>query len=180
MGQLSCRAELTDIAGLQPALPGMGRTGYPLAEEARAARLDHIQSPTQRAAGITAGHSPAKHKVTHDSSRAVAHGPGAPSGAVLHSPGASSPATADSPEASGRAAEDSPGPVAEGLEDHPNVELSRFSYAASIESCDVYGAPAPVSISRYERNPPPETVEGKPGTQFSLAIIELVTSTLDF
>ena len=153
----------------------MGRTGYPPAEEARAARLDHIQSPTQRAPGITAGHSPAQ-------ARAAAHSPAHARAAAIiagssgRAAGDSPEAIANSPEQTGSAGQgspgaagnspgadaNSPGPVAEGLEG-PNVELSRFSYAASIESCDVYGAPAPVLISRYERNPPPETVEGKPG-----------------
>ena len=118
-----CRAELSDMVGLQPALPHMGRTGYDLAEEARASRLAHIhQPPAPRSLDRAAGQSP---------------------------PG-------------GRAAHNGPGPVAEGFED-PHVELSRFSVAASVESCDVYGAPAPMLISRYERNPPPEMVEGKPG-----------------
>ncbi|KAL0050237.1 hypothetical protein WJX82_006955 [Trebouxia sp. C0006] len=62
------------------------------------------------------------------------------------------------------AAGSGPGPVAEGMEEH-HVELSRFSVAASVESCDVYGAPAPMLISRYERSPPPETIEGKPARE---------------
>ena len=119
-----CRAELSDMVGLQPALPHMGRTGYDLAEEARASRLAHIhQPPVPQSLDRAAGQSPM---------------------------------------AGGRAAGNGPGPVAEGVED-PHVELSRFSVAASVESCDVYGAPAPMLISRYERNPPPEFVEGKPG-----------------
>jgi len=129
------RAELTDTVGLQPALPGMGRTGYPLAEEARASRLDHIQSPTAQTPGRAAGYSPRAHD------RAFGNSPGA--------------------EGSG------PGPVAEGMEES-HVELSRFSVAASVESCDVYGAPAPILISRYERSPPPETIEGKPGEVSSI------------
>ena len=109
----------------------MGRTGYALAEQARAQRLEHAhQSPREQTADRAAGQSPMS----------------GPRGA------------GESP----RAAQNSPGPVAEGVED-PHVELSRFSLAASVESCDVYGAPAPMLISRYERNPPPETVEGKPG-----------------
>lgn len=102
----------------------MGRTGYDLAEEARASRLAHIHQP------------PAPQSLDR--------------------------AAGQSPMARGRAARNGPGPVAEGVED-PHVELSRFSVAASVESCDVYGAPAPMLISRYERNPPPEFVEGKPG-----------------
>lgn len=131
---VECRAELTDTVGLQPALPGMGRTGYPPAEEARTARLDHIQSPKAQ----TPGKAP------------------------RHSPGAKPGAASDSPERMAGAVGNSPGPVAEGMEEE-HVELSRFSVAASVESCDVYGAPAPMLISRYERRPPPETIEGKPG-----------------
>lgn len=107
------RAELSDMVGLQPALPHMGRTGYDLAEKARAQRLAHLHQPP--------------------------------------------PA-----QSLDRAAAKRPGPVAEGTEE-PHVELSRFSMAASMESCDVYGAPAPMLISRYERNPPPEMIEGRPG-----------------
>lgn len=119
-----CRAELSDMVGLQPALPHMGRTGYDLAEAARASRLAHIhQAPAAQSLDRAAGQNPM---------------------------------------AGSRAAGNGPGPVAEGVED-PHVELSRFSVAASVESCDVYGAPAPMLISRYERNPPPEFVEGKPG-----------------
>ena len=136
----ACRAELTDTVGLQPALPGMGRTGYDLAEKARAQRLEHAhQSPNAPTPARAVGQSPLA-------------GPRAE--------GRSPRATLNSPR-SGFAG-NSPRPVAEGTED-PHVELSRFSYAASIESCDVYGAPAPMLISRYERNPPPEIVEGKPG-----------------
>ena len=109
----------------------MGRTGYDLAEQARAQRLEHAhQSPREQTVDRAAGQSPMA-------------GPRGAGG-------------------SPRAAQNIPGPVAEGVED-PHVELSRFSLAASVESCDVYGAPAPMLISRYERNPPPEIVEGKPG-----------------
>ena len=112
------------MVGLQPALPHMGRTGYDLAEKARAQRLAHLhQPPPAQSLDRAAGQSPMP-----------GHG----------------------------AAPKHPGPVAEGTEE-PHVELSRFSMAASMESCDVYGAPAPMLISRYERNPPPEMIEGKPG-----------------
>lgn len=54
-------------------------------------------------------------------------------------------------------------PVAEGteegnLEDYPSF-ISRESHR------DVYGAPAPQLISKYERDTPPETIDGKPGQQ---------------
>lgn len=102
----------------------MGRTGYDLAENARAQRLAHLhQPPPAQSLDRAAGQS-----------TMTGH----------------------------RAAVDRPGPVAEGTEE-PHVELSRFSTAASMESCDVYGAPAPMLISRYERNPPPEMIQGKPG-----------------
>ena len=129
------RAELSDMVGLQPALPHMGRTGYDLAEEARASRLAHIHQP------------PAPQSLDR--------------------------AAEQSPMAGGRAARNSPGPVAEGVED-PQVELSRFSVAASVESCDVYGAPAPMLISRYERNPPPEFVAGKPGQSYLRSSVMLL------
>ncbi|KAL3131896.1 hypothetical protein ABBQ38_007601 [Trebouxia sp. C0009 RCD-2024] len=120
------RAELSDTVGLQPALPHMGRTGYDLAENARAQRLAHLhQPPPAQSLDRAAGQS-----------TMTGH----------------------------RAAVDRPGPVAEGTEE-PHVELSRFSTAASMESCDVYGAPAPMLISRYERNPPPEMIQGKPARE---------------
>lgn len=119
-----CRAELSDMVGLQPALPHMGRTGYDLAEKARAQRLSHLHQP--------------------------------PPAQSLDR------AAEQSPIAGHQGGLNSPGPVGEGTEE-PHIELSRFSMAASVESCDVYGAPAPMLISRYERNPPPEMVEGKPG-----------------
>ena len=146
-----CRAALTDTVGLQPALPGMGRTGYAPAEQARAERLDHIQSPKAQ----TPGRAAALHSLRHTAQAAT--------GAGDSSPGTGPAAAAKSHETGAEAAGNSPGPVAEGTEEH-HVELSRFSVAASVESCgDVYGAPAPMLISRYERNPPPETVEGRPG-----------------
>lgn len=135
-----CRAELTDTVGLQPALPGMGRTGYDLAETTRAQRLEHAhQSPPAQTLDRAAGQSPM---------------------AGLRADGRNPEGAGNSPNSG--AAGSSPRPVAEGIEE-PHVELSRFSMAASVESCDVYGAPAPMLISRYERNPPPEIVEGKPG-----------------
>lgn len=145
-----CRAALTDTVGLQPALPGMGRTGYAPAEQARAERLDHIQSPKAQ----TPGRAAALHSPRHTAQAAA--------GAHASSPGTGPAPAANSHETGAEAVGNSPGPVAEGTEEH-HVELSRFSVAASVESCDVYGAPAPMLISRYERNPPPETVEGRPG-----------------
>ncbi|DBA95065.1 TPA: hypothetical protein ACH3X1_002578 [Trebouxia sp. C0004] len=150
------RAELTDTVGLQPALPGMGRTGYAPAEQARADRLDHIQSPKAQNPSRVAGHSP------EQESRASSNSPGAFTGTDSHSTEAGLQAAAQSPAAGDGAVGSGPGPVAEGIEEH-HVELSRFSVAASVESCDVYGAPAPMLISRYERSPPPETIQGKPG-----------------
>ena len=132
----------------------MGRTGYAPAEQARADRLEHIQSPKAQTPGRAAGHSPGQ------GSRASPNSPGAFTGTDPHSPALQT--AAQSPVAGGRAVGSGPGPVAEGIEEH-HVELSRFSVAASVESCDVYGAPAPMLISRYERSPPPETIEGKPG-----------------
>ncbi len=134
----------------------MGRTGYAPAEQARADRLDHIQSPKAQTPGRAAGHSPGQ------GSRASPNSPGAFTGTNPHSPEAGLQTAAQSPVAGGGAVGSGPGPVAEGIEEH-HVELSRFSVAASVESCDVYGAPAPMLISRYERSPPPETIEGKPG-----------------
>ncbi len=134
----------------------MGRTGYAPAEQARADRLDHIQSPKAQTPSRAAGHSPGQ------GPRASPNSPAASTGTGPHSPEAGLQTTAQSPVAGGGAVGSGPGPVAEGMEEH-HVELSRFSVAASVESCDVYGAPAPMLISRYERCPPPETIEGKPG-----------------
>ena len=134
----------------------MGRTGYAPAEQARADRLDHIQSPKAQTPGRSAGHSPGQR------SRASPNSPGSFTGTGLNSPEAGLQTAAQSPVAGAGAVGSGPGPVAEGMEEQ-HVELSRFSVAASVESCDVYGAPAPMLISRYERSPPPETIEGKPG-----------------
>ena len=134
----------------------MGRTGYAPAEQARADRLEYIQSPKAQTPGRAAGHSPGQ------GSRASPNSPEAFSGTGPHSPKAGLQTAVQSPVTGGGAVGNSPGPVAEGTEEH-HVELSRFSVAASVESCDVYGAPAPMLISRYERSPPPETIEGKPG-----------------
>ena len=55
-----------------------------------------------------------------------------------------------------------PGPAAEGVERQGSDELCGLS-VASAEIADVYGAPAPQLISRFERPPPQEVLEKRAG-----------------
>ena len=55
-----------------------------------------------------------------------------------------------------------PGPAAEGVERHGSDELCGLS-VASAETADVYGAPAPQLISRFEHPPPQEVLEKRAG-----------------
>ena len=55
-----------------------------------------------------------------------------------------------------------PGPAAEGVERQGSDELCGLS-VASAETADVYGAPAPQLISRFEHPPPQEVLEKRAG-----------------
>ena len=76
-------------------------------------------------------------------------------------PGSSPPPHLSTCFEPGQAEVNKPGPVAEGEEDPP---LDAYpSYISRESHRDIYGAPAPQLISKYERNTPPETIDGKPG-----------------
>ena len=66
------------------------------------------------------------------------------------------------PQSAAQAPRPAPGPAAEGVERGGSDELCGLSLA-SAETADVYGAPAPQLISRFEHPPPQEVLEKRAG-----------------
>ena len=65
-------------------------------------------------------------------------------------------------QSAAQAPRSAPGPAAEGVERQGSDELCGLS-VASAETADVYGAPAPQLISRFEHPPPQEVLDKRAG-----------------
>ena len=65
-------------------------------------------------------------------------------------------------QSAAQAPRSAPGPAAEGMERQGSDDLCGLS-VASAETADVYGAPAPQLISRFEHPPPQEVLDKRAG-----------------